>query len=130
MMTDEEKHLAVINELRSAGFLVEMDDFGSGYSSLNMLKDIPLDVLKIDMKFLSRSEDEAKTRRILQGIVSLADDLGYVTVIEGVETEEQYRLLADMGCRLFQGYYIAKPMGIDSFESFLGTAKNTPDRKT
>ena len=119
MMTDEEKHLAVINELRSAGFLVEMDDFGSGYSSLNMLKDIPLDVLKIDMKFLSRSAEEAKTKRILQSIVSLAEDLGYVSVIEGVETEEQYRLLADMGCRLFQGYYIAKPMDAESFETFL-----------
>ena len=119
MMTDEEKHLAVINELRSAGFLVEMDDFGSGYSSMNMLKDIPLDALKIDMKFLSRSSEETKTRRILQMIVGLAEDLGLVSVIEGVETEEQYRLLAGMGCRLFQGYYIARPMDVDSFEAFL-----------
>ena len=119
MMTDEEKHLTVINELRSAGFLVEMDDFGSGYSSLNMLKDIPLDALKIDMKFLSRSTEEEKTKRILQWIVSLAEDLGFVSVIEGVETEEQYKLLAGMGCRLFQGYYIARPMDAESFEEFL-----------
>lgn len=125
MMTDEEKHLSVINELRSAGFLIEMDDFGSGYSSLNMLKDIPLDVLKIDMKFLSRSAEEAKTKRILRGIVSLAEDLGFVSVIEGVETEEQYQLLADMGCRLFQGYYIAKPMDMESFGLFL-KQKNNP----
>ena len=119
MMSDEEDRLRVINELRGAGFLVEMDDFGSGYSSLNMLKDIPLDVLKIDMKFLSRSPEEAKTRRILKGIVSLAEDLGLVTVIEGVETEEQHRLLAEMGCRMFQGYYIAKPMDRAAFERFL-----------
>ncbi len=119
MMTDEEKHLAVINELRAEGFLIEMDDFGSGYSSLNMLKDIPLDVLKIDMIFLSRSAEEAKTERILRSIISLADDLGFVSVIEGVETEEQYRLLAGMGCKLFQGYYIARPMDLESFEGFL-----------
>ena len=119
MMNDEEKHLAVINDLRSAGFLVEMDDFGSGYSSLNMLKDIPMDVLKIDMKFLSRSTEEMKTRRILLGIINLAADLGYVSVIEGVETEEQYTLLSNMGCRLFQGYYIARPMAEDAFEIFL-----------
>ena len=119
MMTEEEKHLEVINMLRGAGFLIEMDDFGSGYSSLNMLKDIPLDVLKIDMKFLSRSTEESITRRILQGIVNLADDLGFVSVIEGVETEEQYNLLANMGCRLFQGYYIAKPMDTGAFENYL-----------
>ena len=119
MMTDEEKHLKVINELKDAGFMVEMDDFGSGYSSLNMLKDMPLDVLKIDMKFLSRSTEETKTRRILQGIIDLAEDLGFVSLIEGVETEEQYHLLADMGCMLFQGYYIARPMDPDAFEAFV-----------
>ena len=119
MMNDEENHLAVINDLRNAGFLVEMDDFGSGYSSLNMLKDMPMDVLKIDMKFLSHSSEEIKTRRILLGIIDLAADLGFVSVIEGVETEDQYTLLSNMGCRLFQGYYIARPMVADDFEIFL-----------
>ena len=119
MMTDEEKHLKVINELKDAGFLVEMDDFGSGYSSLNMLKDMPLDVLKIDMKFLSRSTEETKTRRILQGIVDLAEDLGFISLIEGVEAEEQYQMLADMGCMLFQGYFIARPMDSTEFEEFV-----------
>ena len=123
MMTDVEKHLKIINDLRDAGFLVEMDDFGSGYSSLNMLKDIPLDVLKIDMKFLSRSENEKKTRRILQGIVSLSEDLGYTSLIEGIETEEQYKLMADMGCQMFQGYYIARPMDTGAFEAFITDRK-------
>ena len=123
MMTDEEKHLKVINELKDAGFLVEMDDFGSGYSSLNMLKDMPLDVLKIDMKFLSRSTEETKTRRILQGIVDLAEDLGFISLIEGVETEEQYQMLADMGCMLFQGYFIARPMDTGGFEAFVRNEK-------
>lgn len=123
MMTDEEKHLKVINELKDAGFLVEMDDFGSGYSSLNMLKDMPLDVLKIDMKFLSRSTEETKTRRILQGIVDLAEDLGFISLIEGVETEEQYQMLADMGCMLFQGYFIARPMDPGEFETFVRNEK-------
>ena len=123
MMTDEEKHLKVINELKDAGFLVEMDDFGSGYSSLNMLKDMPLDVLKIDMKFLSRSTEETKTRRILQGIVDLAEDLGFISLIEGVETEEQYQMLADMGCMLFQGYFIARPMDPGEFKTFVRNEK-------
>ena len=82
-----------------------------------------MDVLKIDMKFLSRGAEERKTRRILQGIVNLAEDLGYVSVIEGVETEEQYHLLADMGCRLFQGYYIAKPMDAGAFDGFINGEK-------
>jgi len=125
MMTDEENHLKTIHELRRAGFLVEMDDFGSGYSSLNMLKDMPLDVLKIDMKFLSRSDEEKKTRRILKGIVNLSEDLGYTSLIEGVETEEQYKLMADMGCQLFQGYYIARPMDTGAFEAYIRDGKKT-----
>ena len=120
MMNDEENHLKVINGLREAGYLVELDDFGSGYSSFNMLKDLPADVLKIDMRFLSKGGDPKKARRILSSIVQLAEDLGMGSVIEGVETGEQYRMLAEMGCRMFQGYFIARPMPRQDFESFLG----------
>ena len=126
MMTNEEKHLAVIKELREAGFMVEMDDFGSGWSSLNMLKDIPLDVLKIDMKFLSGGSEDERSKRILRSVVQLAEDLGLESIIEGVETEEQYRTLADMGCKLFQGFYIARPMSPDAFELFLQTRNRQP----
>ena len=108
--------MKTLNEFRAAGYIVEMDDFGSGYSSLNMLKDMPVDVLKIDMKFLSKSKDDEKARTILQNIINLSENLGIASLTEGVETEEQYRMLGNMGCEMFQGYYFAKPMPLDEFE--------------
>lgn len=116
MMTDVESKMNVLNELRRAGFIVEMDDFGSGYSSLNLLKDLPVDVLKIDMKFLNRAEDDTKAMTILQNIINLSEDLGISSLTEGVETKEQYTMLTKMGCKLFQGFYFAKPMSEEEFE--------------
>ena len=116
MMSDVENRLRIIEELRSDGFIVEMDDFGSGYSSLNMLKDIPVDVLKIDMMFLYKTKDQMKARTILQSIINLSGQLGVPSITEGVETGEQLAMLVDMGCTMFQGYYFAKPMPIDEFE--------------
>ena len=116
MMTDLENRLRIIENLRSDGFLVEMDDFGSGYSSLNMLKDIPVDVLKIDMMFLYKTKDQAKAETILQTIIDLSGQLGIRSITEGVETAEQLDMLVNMGCRMFQGYYFAKPMPVAEFE--------------
>ncbi len=119
MMNDIDERIKILNELRSEGFIVEMDDFGSGYSSLNLLKDMPVDVLKIDMKFLGRSQDSGKAQTILRNIISLSDDLGISSLTEGVETKDQYHMLADMKCKMFQGYYFAKPMPVDQFETFI-----------
>ena len=116
MMNDADDRMNVLRELRKDGFIVEMDDFGSGYSSLNMLKDMPVDVLKIDMKFLSKSSNEDRSLLILQNILKLSKDLGIASLTEGVETEEQFRNLADMQCQLFQGYYFAKPLPEKEFE--------------
>ena len=116
MMTDAESRMDILRRFRDAGFIVEMDDFGSGYSSLNQLKDMPLDVLKIDMKFLSKSENSHKAEIILRNVLRLSSDLGLYSLTEGVETEEQYKMLREMGCNLFQGYYFAKPMAVDEFE--------------
>ena len=116
MMTDIENRVRMLNELRQAGFVVELDDFGSGYSSLNMLKDMPVDVLKVDMLFLNRAKDDDKSRTILRSVFGLSNALGIAALTEGVETEPQYRMLSDMGCRLFQGYYFARPMPVDQFE--------------
>ena len=116
MMTDLENRLRIIENLRAEGFLVEMDDFGSGYSSLNMLKDIPVDVLKIDMMFLYKTKDQSKAQTILQTIINLSGQLGIPSVTEGVETAEQLDMLVNMGCRMFQGYYFAKPMPVAEFE--------------
>ena len=88
-----------------------------GYSSLNLLKDMPVDVIKIDMRFLSRSEHEMKARRILNNVMRMSEDIGIVSLVEGVETREQYGMLSDMRCRLFQGYYFARPMPPAEFEA-------------
>ncbi len=113
---DFNRHLELISKLRSIGFIVEMDDFGSGYSSLNMLKDLPVDILKIDMAFLRKSSDEERSKKILQMIISLSKQLGMSVVTEGVEEEEQVKFLTEMGCDIFQGYYFNKPMSVADFE--------------
>lgn len=114
MMLDFERQLDLIKRLQAAGFIVEMDDFGSGYSSLNMLKDIPVDVLKIDMGFLQGTEERSKD--ILQMIIALSKKLKMGVVTEGVETADQVSYLSAMGCEVFQGYYFAKPMDVAAFE--------------
>ncbi len=116
MINDLERKLAVIEQLRSAGFILEMDDFGSGYSSLNMLKDLPVDVLKIDMLFLSKSANVDKTRIILKLIVEMAERLHIPVISEGVETQEQVQYLKEIGCDMFQGYFFSKPISVEEFE--------------
>ena len=116
VMSDAENRLSIIEDLRASGFLVEMDDFGSGYSSLNMLKDMPVDLLKIDMIFLRKSDDAQRSRTILQTIVNLSLQLGIPSITEGVETAEQLSMLTAMGCRLFQGYYFDRPLPVEEFQ--------------
>lgn len=109
-----------VDRLREAGFLVMMDDFGSGYSSLNMLKSVPVDVIKIDMRFLEIHEgEEQKGIGILESIVNMARLMGLPIIVEGVETIQQENVLRNMGCRYTQGYYYYKPLPIDQFEATL-----------
>ncbi len=114
--SDVNKCAKLILELQKAGFKVEIDDFGSGYSSLNMLKDINADVLKIDMGFLRKTENQTRARVILNYTIDMAHELGMSVVTEGVETKEQLEFLQNMGCTMFQGYYFEKPMPIEEFE--------------
>ena len=116
VMNNTSEHINTINKLRDYGFTFEMDDFGSGYSSLNMLKDMPVDVLKIDMVFLSKTDDIKKSSTILRSIVEMANKLEMPQITEGVETQEQFDMLKDMGCKLFQGYFFSKPVPLDEFE--------------
>ncbi len=116
LMTDFEKNMNIIHKLQEAGFRVEIDDFGSGYSSLNMLKDISADVLKIDMGFLRESENEVKGQDILESIITLASKIGMDVITEGVETKKQLDMLTMMGCHEFQGYYFSKPVPVSEFE--------------
>ncbi len=94
LMSDLKKNIEVIRKLREYGFKIEIDDFGSGYSSLNMLKDISADVLKIDMAFLCATENEIKGQDILETIISLGSKLGMEVITEGVETEKQLVMLS------------------------------------
>ena len=116
LMTDFEKNMNIIHKLQGVGFRVEIDDFGSGYSSLNMLKDISADVLKIDMGFLRESENEVKGQDILESIITLASKIGMDVITEGVETKKQLDMLTMMGCHEFQGYYFSKPVPVSEFE--------------
>jgi diguanylate cyclase (GGDEF)-like protein len=111
-----ERQIELIEKLRKSGFVIEMDDFGSGYSSLNMLKNIQVDILKIDMAFLGRTSDEERGRKILKMVIELSKELGMPVITEGVETKEQVDCLTEIGCEMFQGYYFAKPMPIAEFE--------------
>lgn len=117
MISDVENKIRMLDGLREAGFIVEMDDFGSGYSSLNMLKNMPIDVIKIDMVFLRSSEQDEKSMMILRNIIQMSTDLNIVPLTEGVETEKQYDNLSRMGCKLFQGYFFAKPMPMADFQA-------------
>ena len=107
----------LITKLKDAGFVVEIDDFGSGYSSLNMLKDIKADVIKIDMGFLRKSENEERSRIILDSIIYMTKRLGMGTVTEGVETTKQFEFLRSMGCDVYQGYLFSKPVPVQEFEA-------------
>ena len=116
IMTDSDDILKLVEELREYGFIVEMDDFGSGYSSLNLLKDMNIDVIKIDMQFLKDSERNMKAGLIIKNIINMSEDLGMATLTEGVETAKQFEKLFAMGCKLYQGYYFSKPLPLDDFE--------------
>ena len=105
-----------IQKFRKAGYEVWMDDFGSGYSSFNNLKNYDFDVLKIDMDFLRTFETNKKTQVIIGTIVNMAKELGIHTVAEGVETKEQYEFLRRIGCEKLQGYLFGKPKPIDDFD--------------
>lgn len=116
---------STVNRLREAGFLVMMDDFGSGYSSLNMLKSIPVDVIKMDMRFLEIREGEGqKGIGILESMVNMARLMGLPIIVEGVENLQQENILRNLGCRYTQGYYYFKPMPIEQFESLLADERN------
>jgi EAL domain-containing protein (putative c-di-GMP-specific phosphodiesterase class I) len=95
---------------------VEIDDFGSGYSSFGALADLPFDVLKIDMQFIRSMDRNPKVKAIIKMIIDLAKMMDAITVAEGVETEAQYLFLKESGCDIIQGYYFSKPLPKEEFE--------------
>ncbi|WP_455682559.1 bifunctional diguanylate cyclase/phosphodiesterase [Thomasclavelia sp.] len=106
----------VITRLQEHGFICSIDDFGSGYSSLNSLKDLPFDIIKLDKLFLDNSYNIKKSQEIVKSIITMAKNIDILTVGEGVETDEQLKFLQLAGCDIIQGYIFSKPISVEDFE--------------
>lgn len=119
-MENQEHVKHVIEKLHCFGVSVSMDDFGSGYSSLNVLKELKIDELKLDRGFMEEGEDVFRREAIMKNIVHLAKDLSIHTVTEGVETEEQAEFLRSISCEIGQGYYFSRPLPVEEFEKKAG----------
>lgn len=126
--------IETVDRLRKNGFIVEIDDFGSGYSSLNILKDVPVDILKLDMRFIESNGLVNRGGRILESVIRMTKWLDMTLIAEGVESIQQAEYLSTLGCTLAQGYFYAKPMTREDYEKLSGdietdcggTRKNTP----
>jgi EAL domain-containing protein (putative c-di-GMP-specific phosphodiesterase class I) len=110
---DERRAVAVLDDLKALGVVLALDDFGTGYSSLSYLRRFPVDVLKIDQDFIGQLGRGGRSSKIVSAVVDLAHALGMTVVAEGVETVEQYREVAALGCESSQGYYFARPMSVN-----------------
>ena len=115
---DTSQLIEAIANLHDAGFCIEMDDFGSGYSSLKSLAEMPVDIIKLDMSFIRRIHENKTTLRVVELAIEMAKSLGAPVVAEGVENEDQYRLLKQIGCDYVQGYYFSRPLPVAEFEAF------------
>ena len=116
---DAARLIEAVNHLRDMGFKIEMDDFGSGYSSLNMITTIPIDVLKMDMSFVRNMNKDEKCLKLVELVISIAKFLNVPVVAEGVEDASQVEALKKMGCDIIQGYYFSKPLPADDFAALL-----------
>ena len=116
---DAKEVIPVISKIRESGFKVEIDDFGSGYSSFGALIDLPFDVLKIDMQIIRSMDRNPKVREIIKMIINLAKTMDAITVAEGVETAEQCEFLKESGCDVGQGYFLSKPLPLEDFEKLI-----------
>ena len=114
-----EQIIDTVNRLREAGFHIEIDDFGSGYSSLSMISRLPMDALKLDMEFMHNAFRERKNTKMLDAVIDIAYSLEVPTIAEGVETAEQMFALKEMGCDVVQGFYFSRPVPAAEYELFL-----------
>ena len=117
LVHDLKRHKQIITDLQKFGFTIEMDDFGSGYSSLTILKNISINILKIDMMFLSKTKHKERSKKILESVIKMAQKLGIKIIVEGVEDKEQAEFLRNLNCDFFQGYLYSKPITVENFES-------------
>lgn len=123
-VSDTQNTINVMKELRDIGFSVSIDDFGAGYSSLTILKDMATDVLKLDKEFFRHPEMKKQEQIIVSSIINMAKQLDMKVISEGIETETQTKFLKDISCDMVQGYYYAKPMPVEKFEQFMLDSQN------
>lgn len=119
LVSNFETVISTMHRLKSLGFTLAIDDFGTGFSSLNYLKQFPVDVLKIDRTFIFDMHDSDKNKSIVKSIIDLAHNLGFSVIAEGVEEAEHANQLSVMGCEEYQGYYFSKPLPVPEFESLV-----------
>lgn len=120
LFDDAQEAVSMILDLKNQGFSILIDDFGSGYSSLNLLKDLTVDILKLDKEFFRKDGMTEKDKIIVDGIIRIAKDLNLRILSEGVETQEQVDFLTAAGCHFAQGYFFAKPIPVEDFERLVG----------
>lgn len=109
----------VLKQLKKAGFICAMDDFGTGYSSLNVLQILPLDILKLDKGFLACEGEDRRRQIVVKSVLQMAKQLDMLTIVEGVENEEQLHLLQKVGCDYLQGFLVSPPLSEDEYRSFV-----------
>ncbi len=125
---DSDELIAVVDSLKKKGFMVSIDDFGSGFSALYLLKDLPVDTIKIDRGFLQSSANDSRGKTVLRNIITMCKDLKMDVVTEGIETKEQVQFIISCGCQIAQGFFYAKPLPLKEFygfaEEYIGNAKD------
>ena len=126
---DADYVIAMVENLRDLGFRIEMDDFGTGYSSLHMVSSLPIDAMKLDLKFVQDAFRVGGSTHMMEVIIGIADYLSVPVIAEGVETEEQLRALKTLGCDLVQGYFFSKPVPASNFEAFILQKKEAEHKR-
>ena len=121
---DTEELIQMTDKLRELGFSVSIDDFGSGFSALSLLKDLPVDTIKLDKGFLHSSANNPRGRQIIRSVIAMCRDLKIQVVTEGIETKEQIDFITSCSCQIAQGFYYAKPLPLEEFEEYASRHKN------
>ena len=126
-INDMERMKKILNQIRGLGARIALDDFGTGYSSLNHIREIPLDVIKVDQSFVSDLTEDSYSQSFIKMVAELAGAIGVSICIEGIETREQYKVLEGMKVRLVQGYYFDRPMTRKDFDKKYVTIQSHPN---
>ena len=124
MLSDDTVFNGLVSKLHERGFICSLDDFGAGYSSLNLLKNLSIDIVKLDIMFFRKSNDIRRERIVISNIINMAKELHIKTIAEGVEFTETVDFLKSAGCDIIQGYVFARPMPLEDFERLLGETKS------